>query len=44
MEAELAKAIDLVIRKEAPILRAARAPGFDTARLRQAWGEAEDVH
>jgi regulator of RNase E activity RraA len=40
----LPAAIDLVIRKEAPILRAARAPGFDVERLVAAWGEAEDVH
>jgi regulator of RNase E activity RraA len=41
---ELPRAIDLVIRKEAPILRAARDPGFTVDKLVEAWGEAEDVH
>lgn len=44
MIGELPRAIDLMVRKEAPILRAARSPGFDVAKLRIAWGEAEDVH
>ena len=44
METELPRAIDLVTRKEVPILRAARAPGFDVHKLIAAWGEAEDVH
>lgn len=42
--AELPRAIDLVTRKEAPILRAARSPGFTVEKLIEAWGEAEDVH
>ena len=40
----LPDAIDLCGRKEAPILAAARAPGFTPARLRAAMGEAEDIH
>ncbi|KLK94533.1 acyl transferase [Microvirga vignae] len=42
--AELPRAIDLVTRKEAPVLRAARSPGFTVENLIEAWGEAEDVH
>ena len=42
--AELPRAIDLVTRKEAPVLRAARSPGFTVEKLIAAWGEAEDVH
>lgn len=41
---ELPRAIDLVTRKEAPILRAARSPGFTVEKLIEAWGEAEDIH
>lgn len=41
---ELPWAIALVARKEAPILTAARAPGFTAAALIRAWGEAEDIH
>jgi regulator of RNase E activity RraA len=37
-------AIDLCTRREAPIIAAARAPGFTTAKLRAAMGEAEDIH
>jgi hypothetical protein len=44
IETELPRAIDLVTRKEAPILKAARSADFDIARLLTAWGEAEDVH
>lgn len=44
MEAELPRAIDLVTRKEQPLLSAARAPGFTIDTLLAAWGEAEDVH
>ncbi len=40
----LPEGIDTVTRKEAPILKAARAPGFSSEKLRIAWGEAEDVH
>lgn len=41
---DLPRAIDVVARKEEPILKAARAPGFNVETLLQAWGEAEDVH
>jgi regulator of RNase E activity RraA len=41
---ELPRAIDLVTRKEAPILKAARSPGFNVEKLIEAWGEAEDIH
>lgn len=44
MECELPQAIDLVTRKEKPLLDAARAPGFSIDKLIAAWGEAEDVH
>jgi regulator of RNase E activity RraA len=42
--AEIARGIDLTTRKEAPILAAARSPGFSLERLIAAWGEADDVH
>ena len=42
--AELPRAIDLVSRKEAPVLKAARRPGFTVDKLIEAWGEAEDIH
>jgi regulator of RNase E activity RraA len=41
---ELPRAIDLVTRKEAPVLKAARAPGFTVEKLIEAWSEVEDVH
>jgi regulator of RNase E activity RraA len=41
---DLPRAIDTVARKEAPILKAARSPGFDVETLLRAWGEADDVH
>ena len=44
IEDELPAAIDLVTRKEKPLLDAARAPGFNIEKLMAAWGEAEDVH
>jgi regulator of RNase E activity RraA len=37
-------AVDLCGRKEAPVLKMARAPGFSVDKLRQAMGEAEDIH
>jgi regulator of RNase E activity RraA len=40
----LPTAIDLVTRKEAPLLKSARAPGFTVEKLIAAWGEAEDIH
>lgn len=44
MEHELPRAIDLVTRKERPLLDAAQARGFTIEKLITAWGEAEDVH
>lgn len=40
----LPAAIDLCIRREAPILAVARAAGFSVAALEAAWAEAEDIH
>jgi regulator of RNase E activity RraA len=40
----LPAAIDLCVRREAPILAMARAPGFTVAQLKAAWAEAEDIH
>jgi len=39
----MADAIDLVTRKEVPILSAARAPGFTIEKLRAAWAEADAI-
>jgi regulator of RNase E activity RraA len=36
-------AIDITIRKEQPILSAARAPGFTVEKLRAAWLEADQI-
>ena len=44
MEDELPRAIDLVTRKEKPLLDAARAADFTVEKLIAAWREAEDVH
>ena len=41
---KLPDAIDLCTRREAPILKAAREPGFSVAKLRAAMGEADDIH
>jgi regulator of RNase E activity RraA len=41
---KLPAAIDLCTRREAPILKAARAPGFSIEALRRAMGEADDIH
>ncbi|MEZ5824700.1 MAG: RraA family protein [Geminicoccaceae bacterium] len=41
---ELPAAIDLCVRKEEPILAAARSTGFSIEKLRQAMGEADDIH
>ena len=40
----LPAAIELLIRREAAILKAARAPDFSIEKLRQAMAEAEDIH
>ncbi len=42
--ARLPEAIDLCARREAPILAAARSPGFSVEKLAAAWAEAEDIH
>lgn len=42
--AQLPEAIELCQRREAPILTAARAPGFSVEKLAAAWAEAEDIH
>nr|WP_314262479.1 RraA family protein [uncultured Devosia sp.] len=39
----MAWAIDVVMRKEVPILTAARAPGFTVEKLRAAWLEADEI-
>jgi regulator of RNase E activity RraA len=44
MAKALPAAIELCNRQEAPILRAARAPGFSVDKLLAAWGEADDIH
>ncbi|MDX6749059.1 RraA family protein [Geminicoccaceae bacterium 1502E] len=41
---QLPAAIDLCTRKEAPILKAARDAGFNTQKLREAMGAADDIH
>ena len=40
----LPAAIELLTRREAVILKAARNSDFDLAKLRAAMGEAEDIH
>ena len=42
--AELPAAIDLCVRKEEPVLKAARSHDFSIEKLRAAMGEAEDIH
>jgi regulator of RNase E activity RraA len=39
----LPAAIALVLRKEQPILKAARAPGFNVEKLKAAWLEADEI-
>jgi regulator of RNase E activity RraA len=41
---KVAAAADLCGRREAPILAAARKPGFSVADLERAMGEADDIH
>jgi regulator of RNase E activity RraA len=41
---KIAHGIDVTTRKEAPILKAARSPGFNVEALIKAWGEADDIH
>ena len=40
---KMADAIDLVLRKEVPILTAARAPKFTVEKLKAAWLEADQI-
>jgi regulator of RNase E activity RraA len=40
---DMPAAIELTIRKEQPILKAARAPGFTPEKLRAAWIEADGI-
>jgi regulator of RNase E activity RraA len=40
---QMPAAIDLVLRKEQPILKAARAPGFTLEKLKAAWLEADRI-
>lgn len=40
----LPEAIELCIRREAPILAAARSPDFSIAKLREAMAAAEEIH
>jgi regulator of RNase E activity RraA len=42
--AEVPKAVELVIKKEAPILKAAKSPGFSIEVLKKAFQEADDIH
>jgi regulator of RNase E activity RraA len=42
--AELPEAIERVARREAPILKAARAEGFDIEALRRAMADAAEIH
>jgi regulator of RNase E activity RraA len=42
--AALPLAIDLCARREAPVIAAARAPGFSVEKLRAAMAEADDIH
>jgi regulator of RNase E activity RraA len=42
--AALPLAIDLCTRREAPVIAAARAPGFSVEKLRAAMAEADDIH
>ncbi len=37
-------AIDVVLRKEVPVLSAARAPGFTVEKLRAGWAEADKIN
>jgi regulator of RNase E activity RraA len=41
---KIAAGIDLVTRREAPILKVARSAGFDVDALIRAWEQADDVH
>ena len=40
---KLAAAIDLVVRRERPVIDAAHQPGFNVAALKRAWAEMEKI-
>lgn len=40
----LPRAIDIIMRKERPLIEASKRPGFSVADLRSAMSEAEDIH
>lgn len=40
----LPHAIDVIVRKERPLIEAAKLPGFSVADLRAAMAEADDIH
>jgi regulator of RNase E activity RraA len=40
---KMSAAIDIVVRKERPILEAARAPGFTVEKLKAAWLAADEI-
>lgn len=42
--ADLPRCIDVITRKERPLIEASRRPGFSTADLRAAMREADDIH
>jgi regulator of RNase E activity RraA len=44
LASRLPDAIDLCLRREAPLLAAARAPGFTVEKLQQAIGESGQIH
>ena len=41
---DVPEAAAMIARREGVIIRAAQAPGFNMERLREAWGEAAEVH
>ena len=41
---KIPEAVDLISRREAKILKAAKAPGFDVEKLKEAMGVARDIH
>jgi hypothetical protein len=42
--ARIPEVVDTLTRREAVIIAAAKAPGFDIAALRRAIGSARDIH
>ncbi len=41
---KIPEAVDLISRREAKILEAAKAPGFNVEKLKAAMGVARDIH